>query len=108
MIKCTLTDCTDILLPLYNTILATSDFPESWGQSILCPFHKAGSFSDPNNFRGISLIDTFNKILTGMMFNRITKWAENNNKIDQAQSGFRNGFSTIDNLFTLQAMVQKY
>ena len=108
MIKCTLTDITDLLLPLYNTILVTSDFPEYWGQSILCPFHKAGSFSDPNNFRGISLIDTLNKVLTGMIFNRITKWAESNNKIDQAQSGFRNGLSTIDNLFTLQAMVQKY
>ena len=28
----------------------------------------------------------------------MTQWAENNNKIDQAQSCFRNGFSTIDNL----------
>ena len=43
-----------------------------------------------------------------MIFNRMTQWAENNNKIDQAQSGFRNGFSTIDNLFTLQSMAQKY
>ena len=96
----------DILLPFYNAILVTSYFPESWGQSILCPFHKAGSLSDPNNFRGISLIDTLNKILTGMIFNRMTQWAENNNKIDQAQSGFRHGFSTIDNLVTLQSMAQ--
>ena len=108
MIKCTLTAMSDILLPLYNAILVTSYFPEFWGQSILCPFNKAGSFSDPNNFRVISLIDTLNKILTGMIFNRMTQWAESNDKIDQAQSGFRNGFSTIDNRFTLQSMAQKY
>ena len=108
MIKSTFTDISPILSTLYIRIFETSQFPSSWGQSILCPFFKSGSLNDPNNYRGISLIDTLNKILTGMMFNRLTQWANTNQKVDEVQSGFKKGYSTIDNLFTLQAMIQKY
>ena len=64
--------------------------------------------SDPNNFRGVSLIDILNKILTGMMYDRIYKWAEDNSKLNESQSGFRKGYSTIDKLFTLMSLGQKY
>ena len=77
-------------------------------KSKLCPILKAGPHTDPNNFRGISLIDVFNKILTGMMHDRLYQWAEENNKIDESQAGFRKGYSTIDNLFVLISLVQKY
>ena len=43
-----------------------------------------------------------------MMQGRLYKWAEENNKIDEAQAGFRKGYSTTDNLFVLMSMVQKY
>ena len=39
---------------------------------------------------------------------RLYSWAEENNKIDEAQSGFRHGYSAIDNIFCLNAMVQTY
>jgi hypothetical protein len=45
---------------------------------------------------------------SSVLNNRLYIWAEDNNKIDEVQAGFRNGYSTIDNLFTLQALVQKY
>ena len=39
---------------------------------------------------------------------RLTKWSENNNVIDESQAGFRKNHSTIDNIFVLQALIQKY
>ena len=30
------------------------------------------------------------------------------NKIDESQAGFRSGYSTVDNIFTLQSLIQKY
>ena len=39
---------------------------------------------------------------------RLTKWADNNSVIDESQAGFRQGYSTIDNIFNLQAVIQKY
>ena len=63
--------------------------------------------NNPNNFRGVSLIDIY-KILTGMMYNRIYKWAEENSKLSECQAGFRKSYSTTDNIFTLMASGQKY
>lgn len=93
---------------LFNKLLDVRDFPESWGQSILCPILKKGNDNDPNNYRCISLIDVLNKTFTGTLNDRIYKYCIENNKIDEAQAGFRKGYSTTDNIFTLHAMVQKY
>ena len=84
------------------------EFPESWGKSILCPILKKGNFNDPNNCRGISHIDVLNKIFTGILNDRIYKCCTENDILKEAQSCFRIGYSTIDNIFTLQAIVQKY
>ena len=54
------------------------------------------------------MIDIFNKILTDMMYKRLYSWAEEFDKIDETQAGFRKEYSTVDNLFTLLAMGQKY
>ena len=97
-----------LLIVLFNKILELSWFPKNWAESILCPIFKNGSLLDPNNFRGISLIDVFNKILTGMLYIRLNNWANQYSKIDESQAGFRKGYSTVDNLFTLMSMGQKY
>jgi len=39
---------------------------------------------------------------------RLTKWAEETNLIDESQAGFRQGYSTVDNIFNLQSVIQKY
>jgi len=46
-------------------------------------------------------------IFSHIMNNRLYSRAEDN-KIDEAQSGFRRGYSAIDNIFCLQAITQKY
>ena len=108
LITNTMNEMSEIFLALFNKIFETGCFPENWSNSLLCPILKSGSISDPNNYRGISLIDIFNKILTGMMYKRLYSWAEEFDKIDETQAGFRKEYSTVDNLFTLMAMGQKY
>ena len=39
---------------------------------------------------------------------RLQKWTEENSVLDESQAGFRKSYSTIDNLFSLQAIIQKY
>ena len=60
-------------------------YPENWALSILCPIHKSESTNDLNNYRGVSLIDVLNKIVTGMIYNKLNNWAEENDKLDQSQ-----------------------
>ena len=48
-----------ILLPLlhdlFNNILDSGFFPESWAKAVTMPVFKKGSINDVNNYRGISL-----------------------------------------------------
>lgn len=108
MLKNTLVEICSVLVVLFNKILDLGDFPERWGGSIICPIHKKGPFDDPNNFRGVSPIDALNIAFTCILNERIQKWADMNNMINEAQAGFRKGYSIVDNLFCLQAMAQKY
>lgn len=59
-------------------------------------------------FRGISLINSTSKILTNILAIRLQTWAENNNVIVESQASFRKQYSTSDNIFSLQAFIQKY
>lgn len=47
-------------------------------------------------------------MFTSILTKRLTKWREENQIIDESQAGFRSQYSTIDNIFTLQAIIQKY
>ena len=101
-----------IILPflnaLFNEIFENGDFPAQWSQSIITPIHKKGSKLDPNNYRGISLIDSLCKIFVNILTIRLTTWCDNYNVIDESQAGFRKGYSTTDNIFCLMSLIQKY
>jgi len=97
-----------IQLVLFNKILDTGCFPKSWGHSVITPIHKSGPTNSPGNYRGISITNILYKIFSGAINKRLYDWAEDNGKIDESQSGFRKGYSSVDNIFCLQAMVQKY
>ena len=93
---------------LFNKIFETGDFPETWGRSIITPLHKKGPLMDPNNYRGISLIDSVCKIFMQVLNTRLSKWCDDNNIIHESQAGFRKNYSTFDNIFVLMSLSQKY
>ena len=64
-------------------------------------------YSDVNNYRGITLVSCFSKIFTGVLNQRLTDWAENNDISSDSQFGFRRGRSTTDAVFVLHSVIQK-
>lgn len=46
------------------------------------------------------------KIFTGVVLERLVKWVNDNNKLSENQAGFRKGYSTIDNIFTLTTLAR--
>jgi len=97
-----------ILNVLFNKILDSGEFPDTWSHCIIVPIFKAGSRDDPANYRGISLLNVMYKIFSCIITDRITKWADETGAIDEAQAGFRTDYSVTDQIFTLQSMVEKY
>ena len=98
-----------LLVKLFNLILKTGIIPTSWGISFISPIYKnKGSKSDPDNYRGISLISCLCKLFTSALNERLSKFAEANKIIGEEQAGFRTGYSSHDHIFTLQSIIDIY
>ena len=97
-----------ILVRLYNILFNYSIFPTSWCVSIIVSIFKSGPKSVPGNYRGISLLSNLSKVFTGILNCRIVCWSEAKNIIAECQAGFRQGRSTIDQIFILKTIVDKY
>ena len=58
-----------------------------------------------NNFRGITLLITLNKLFTKVLTNRLTFWSDTYDIISDSQAGFPKGRGTIDTIFIIQSIV---
>ena len=55
------------------------------------------------------MINSLNAIfLNGILTKRLQNWCEQNQFIDESEAGVRKNYPTVDNIFTLHAIVQKY
>ena len=98
-----------LLVKLFNVILKTGIIPSEWSISFISPIYKnKGEKSDPNNYRGISIISCLGKLFTALINERLTKFADINDIIGEEQAGFRAGYSTQDHIFTLHAIIESY
>ena len=95
------------LMNTYNEIFNSGIYTESWSKRLIVPIHKKGEISDPNNYRGITLISTFAKILSLILRNRLNDWCEREHVFNEFQFGFRNERSTSDCIFILNSLIQK-
>jgi hypothetical protein len=82
------------LLHIFNRSLATGTVPSKLKIAKVIPIFKAGDPNDPNNYRPISLLCTFSKILEKIVFIRLMSYLDDNDIISQHQFGFRPKHST--------------
>ena len=97
----------NIYVKLFNIVLNTAIIPESWTMGIINPIYKnKGAESDANNYRPITLLSCLGKFFTAIINSRLQKYTESHNIINDYQTGFRSGFSTVDNMFILHSLIQ--
>ncbi len=96
------------LCKLYNRILNGNEFPEQWSKAIICSLHKGGDVNTQSNYRGISLLSTCGKVFTKILNKRLVTWANTNDKYHEEQAGYRAGYSTVDQIFSLYTLAEKY
>jgi len=93
---------------LFNFLFCNGVFPNSWAQFTIVPLHKKGNIHDPNNYRGIALLDVLSKLYISILSKRLTFYIEAYSKLTESQAGFRSGYSTTDNMFVLYSLISKY
>ena len=93
---------------LFNKIYELNFYPAEWSKSLIHPLHKKGSVTNVENYRGISLLNITSKMFSGIIFERLIHYCDIKDLLPESQAGGRRGYSTIDNIFCLQSLVQKY
>ena len=63
-------------LNVLNVFWIYGDIPEEWRTAIVIPVHKKGDRNNPDNYRGISLLNTGYKIYSKITAKRLTAIAE--------------------------------
>ena len=91
---------------LFNVVFDSGESPESWTVGIIKAIYKnKGNPNDPDNYRAISLVSSLGKVFTSILNTRLNNFSDEVNLISGAQSGFRAGYSTCDNIFILYSLI---
>ena len=91
----------------FNHLFNNGLFPEQSSKALLVPIHKKGSINDPDNYRGISLLNILSKYYIYVLNKRLEVWVESQGKMVEEQGGFSKGRSTVDHIFVMISMVEK-
>ncbi len=83
------------LLHLISKSLETGIIPTQLKIAKVVPIYKAGDRLSPDNYRPISLLPNFSKILEKVVSNRLIGFLDDHNILSNNQFGFRKNHSTI-------------
>ena len=96
----------EMLLALFKLVWNNEHVPTYWREGLIVSLFKKGDREDPGNYRGITLLNIVSKLYCRVINNRLLKYLELNNKLHEGQGGFRIGRSCIDNIFSLNELIQ--
>lgn len=81
---------------IFNLCIKKGIFPEQFKMSVVCPVYKKNNHDHVENYRPISLLTTFSKILEKCVKKRLVNFLEENDILNPSQYGFRKQMSTSD------------
>ena len=95
------------LCKLLNLSISTNSFPDRWKVAKVTPLHKGGARNDINNYRPISVLPVFSKIIEKHVASCLLNFLHDNNMLYEYQSAFRSCHSTETALIRLTDHILK-
>ena len=83
-----------IFTHVYNESIITGIVPNILKISRITPIYKSGDVADTFNYRPISILSSFAKVLEHLVYNQLESYLGKNNILYKYQFGFRKGHST--------------
>ncbi len=83
---------------IFNQLVSTGQFPQTWKIANVTPIYKKSNPADPTNYRPISLLSCLGKIMERCIHKHLYNYLITNNLLTEYQSGFRRGDSTTNQL----------
>jgi hypothetical protein len=93
------------LTVLFNYIWEKGVYQNKWSEGIIQPLHKKGSYSEPDNYRKLTLMACMGKIFEAILNKRLVFQSEATDIVDPNQFGFSKGCRTSDNVFILDTII---
>ena len=85
-----------LLTKLINKSIISQTFPDIWKNAVVTQVQKSNQNCSLSNFRPISVLPVFSKILERVVFDQLVSHFTCYNLFSNKQSGFRAGYSTQD------------
>ena len=97
----------DILCNLYNSIRSSEYIPLCFKLGVQVPLYKGKDTCvlDPNNYRGITLLPTFNKFFEILLWHRMKSWWNEEQIMSELQGACREGASCVHTAFNLRETI---
>ena len=83
------------LVHICNQSFLTGNVPDNMKIAKILPIHKSGNKKIINNYRPISILPAFSKLLEKLVCNRLVHFLETHNLLFKHQYGFRGKHSII-------------
>lgn len=90
---------------IINRIWEEERIPHEWEYGVISPIYKKGDCLNCENYRAITLLGTAYKIMSNILYLRMTPYYEE--IIGEYQGGFCKGRSTTDQIFTIRQIIEK-
>ena len=94
ILKAVSTEISEPLAYIFNLTFTTGVIPNSLKIALVTPVFNANANFIFENYRPISVLTCFSKLLEKIMYKRIIKFVEKNNILSNHQYGFRQNRST--------------
>src|SRR6218665_409777 len=89
------------LAVIFNSSFNTGIVPNLLKSAIVTPIYKQGLRNEVSNYRPISILPYFSKLIEKIMYSRLYNYIEKKHILYQHQHGFRSGHSTALSLLSL-------
>ncbi len=90
-----------VICHIINQSLATGIIPLDWKVARVSPLYKDGNRNIPTNYRPISVLPIFGKVLERVVHDQLYKFFSDNNLFHGCRSGFRPGHPTTTSVATV-------
>ena len=97
----------ELLAHIFNMVIDLKYIPQCFRYGVQVPLFKGKDLCslDPNNYRGITLLSTYNKLFEIVMWNHLKQWRVDSGVISELQGACKSGLSCIHTAFTLQETI---
>ena len=95
-----------LLEQLFSVVWHEETVPRQWREGLIVNLFKKGDREDPGNYRGITLLSVVGKVFCKVLNNRLVHCLDKEGVLHEGQAGFRVNRSCMDNVYTLNEIVQ--